>query len=189
MKFNAKYIQKINLGAINIIDIRICSTILSGSDQVKDLITLCEFAIDQTWNLIYRASQDGFEAVNFHLKCDNKPNTLVIIKSKNGNVFGGYTEQSCGGNNIDPYNSNSFIFSLINTLDKPIKIKWSAGTKISCDSSLGPSFGCSDIHILNKSNTNGFNYSELGSSYIHPDCAYNSIKAKSFLAGANLFQV
>jgi hypothetical protein len=44
IKFNAKYIQKINLGAINIINIRICSTFLSGSDQVKDLI-------DQTWNL------------------------------------------------------------------------------------------------------------------------------------------
>jgi hypothetical protein len=189
MKFNAKYIQKINLGTINIIDIRICSTILSGSDQVKDLITLCEFAIDQTWNLIYRASQDGFESVNFHLKCDNKQNTLVIIKSTNGNIFGGYTEQSWGGNDIDPYNLNSFIFSLINTLDKPIKIKWSKGKQISCDINLGPAFGSVDIHIGKKSNSNDYNYAELGSSYTHPDYAYNSIKAKSFLAGANSFQV
>jgi len=36
----------------------------------------------------------AFEAVKFHSKCDNKPNTLIIIKSKNANIFGGYTEQS-----------------------------------------------------------------------------------------------
>jgi len=44
-------------------------------------MALCEFSIDQKWNLIYRASQDGFQYVNFHSKCDNKPNTFIIIKS------------------------------------------------------------------------------------------------------------
>ncbi len=61
------------------------STVLTASyeneasikNQVKDLISLCEFAVDQTWNLIYKASQDGFEAAKFHAKCDNKPNTLT----------------------------------------------------------------------------------------------------------------
>ena len=58
-------------------------------------MALCEFPIDQIWNLIYRASQDGFEIANFHSKCDDKPNTLGVIKSENNeNVFGGYTEQS-----------------------------------------------------------------------------------------------
>jgi len=37
---------------------------------MKDLMTLCEFPVDQEWNLIYRASQDGFEASNFDSKCD-----------------------------------------------------------------------------------------------------------------------
>jgi hypothetical protein len=46
--------------------------------------------------LIYRASQDGFEANDFHSKCDQKPNTLMIIKSEHGNIFGGYTEQKIG---------------------------------------------------------------------------------------------
>jgi len=36
---------------------------------MKDLMTLCEFPVDQEWNLIYRA-QDGFEASNFDSKCD-----------------------------------------------------------------------------------------------------------------------
>lgn len=53
-------------------------------------MSLCEFSADQEWNSLYRASQDGFEAAQFHSKSDNKPNTLVLIKSANGNVFGGY---------------------------------------------------------------------------------------------------
>jgi len=55
--------------------------------------------IDQKWNLIYKGSKDGFKSRDFHSKCNNKPNTLVIIKSSNGNVFGGYTEKSWS--NID----------------------------------------------------------------------------------------
>jgi hypothetical protein len=39
--------------------------------------------LSQKLNLIYRASRDGFEASQFHAKCDNKPNTLIIIKSTN----------------------------------------------------------------------------------------------------------
>ena len=59
---------------------------LPNEGQNEDFKSLCEFPVDQKWNLIYRASRDGFEAFNFDSKCDNKPNTLVIIKS---NVFGG----------------------------------------------------------------------------------------------------
>jgi len=52
-------------------------------------MTLIEFPSDQKWKLIYRASQDGFEASSFHSKCDSDPNTLVLIKSEIGNVLGG----------------------------------------------------------------------------------------------------
>jgi len=81
------------LGSVKIDQI-IDSLILINISKKKDLLALCEFPVDQKWNLIYRASRDGFEASSFHSKCDDKPNTLVIIKSTNGNVFGGYTEQS-----------------------------------------------------------------------------------------------
>ncbi len=43
---------------------------LKEVEKIKDLMTLCEFPVDQEWNLIYRASQDGFEASNFDSKCD-----------------------------------------------------------------------------------------------------------------------
>ena len=32
--------------------------------------------------MIYRGSEDGFRASIFHLKCDNKGPTLILIKSE-----------------------------------------------------------------------------------------------------------
>jgi hypothetical protein len=143
-----------------------------------------------SFQYIYRASQDGFEAAKFHSKCDNKPNTLVIIKSTNGNVFGGYTEQIWNHNDNYKADRNSFIFSLINKLNKPIKMKWSKNNGILCDSSYGPIFGGGhDLFIADKSNTNSSSSSNLGNSYTHPDYAYGSNEAKSFLAGSHIFQV
>ncbi len=158
------------------------------SNQEK-LFSLCQFPVGQKWNLIYRASQDGFEAVNFHKKCDNKPNTLIIIKSTNGNVFGGYTEQTWnhnGGYKADP---NSFIFSLINKPNKPIKMKWSRNYGIGCSNRSGPIFGGNDFHIADKSNTIQISYSNLGHSYTHPDYEVGSNEAESFLAGSFSFQI
>jgi hypothetical protein len=45
---------------------------------------------------IYRGSRDGFQIRQFHNRCDNKGETLVIIQSKNNNyIFGGYTTINC----------------------------------------------------------------------------------------------
>ncbi len=50
---------------------------------------------DYNWRLIYRASKYGYTAESFHEYCDNvKGPTLVIIKSSEGWIFGGYTTQS-----------------------------------------------------------------------------------------------
>ena len=84
----------------------------------------------QNWSLVYRASQDGFEASQFHSKCDDKPNTLIIVKSVNGNIFGGYTKQSWSGHGTYKADPKSFIFSLINKENKPINMKWSRNHSI-----------------------------------------------------------
>ena len=169
------------------------SLIISNHSEQKQLLSLCEFSSNQKWNLIYRASQDGFEAFSFHTKCDNKLNTLIIIKSTNGNVFGGYTEQtwnqSWSGNVTFKADPNSFIFSLINKKNKPIKMKWSKNNGIFCSISYGPTFGGYDIIIADKSNINTKSHSNLGHSYIHPDYRFETNEAKSFLAGSHTFQV
>jgi hypothetical protein len=171
------------------IDSRIHSNILVGINQFKRLISLCEFPIDQKWTLIYRASQDGFEASSFHAKCDDQPNTFIIIKSTNGNVFGGYTEQSWSGSGYkaDP---NAFLFSLINQDSEPLKMKCiSSDEAIYCSTKYGPNFGNMDIKISSESNENTQSCSNIGYSYEHPDYNYDSNEAQLFLAGSNEFQV
>jgi hypothetical protein len=152
---NNEKINKSISGVSTIIINKMSSTILSEKYQTEQPMSLCEFPVDQKFNLIYKATKDGFEASSFHSKCNDKPNTLIIIKSKNDNVFCGYTEQTWnhayGCYKADP---NSFIFSLINEFNKPIKIKCSQSNSIYCSSDYGPSFGMNDLHIADKSNIN-----------------------------------
>ena len=53
------------------------------------------------WKLIYRASEHGYTAGSFHEYCDNKGPTLIIIKSSEGWIFGGYTTQSWSGRSMN----------------------------------------------------------------------------------------
>ncbi len=52
---------------------------------------------DYQWKLLYRSSEHGYTAKSFHEYCDNKGPTLVIIKSSEGWIFGGYTTRSWSG--------------------------------------------------------------------------------------------
>ena len=53
------------------------------------------------WRLIYRASEHGYTARSFHKYCDDvKGPTLIVIKSSEGWIFGGYTTQSWSGDGI-----------------------------------------------------------------------------------------
>ena len=62
-------------------------------------------------NLLYKASADGDSASAFHEKCDQAKNTIVLVETKDGKRFGGYTSCSWSGNCIDKSDSNAFIFS------------------------------------------------------------------------------
>ena len=98
------------------------SDILSAQ-QSKDLIKLCNFSKTSKWNLLYRASSDGFSASSFHSKCEGIKNTLTIIKSINGNIFGGYTVvpwSLMGGYKSD---LNAFLFSLVNKDNEQLILK------------------------------------------------------------------
>ena len=49
---------------------------------------------DYQWKLIYRASEHDYTGKSFHEYCDNKGLTLIVIKSSEGWIFGGYTTKS-----------------------------------------------------------------------------------------------
>ena len=59
---------------------------------------------------------------------------------------------------------------------------------ICCRSSCGPTFG-NDLCIGNNSNATMNSRSNLGDSYIHPQYAYGTNEAQSFLAGSCYFQL
>jgi len=188
-KPNKEKLQKSFIGEMDENDI-FNSSILTGMNKINELMCLCEFPMNQKWKLIYRASQDGFEASTFHIKCDDKPNTLVVIKSTNGNVFGGYTEQTWNHTNGYKTDPNAFIFSLINKIIN-CKLKMNCDDhdcSIYCSCFYGPTFG-DDICILDSSNQNKKSYSNLDHSYIHPYYEYETEEARSFLAGSYNFQV
>ena len=61
---------------------------------------LKEWAGDYNMKLIYRSSEHGYTAESFHEFCDDKGPTLIVIKSIDGWIFGGYTTQSWSGDGI-----------------------------------------------------------------------------------------
>jgi len=50
----------------------------------------------QKWKLLYRASEHGFTAASFHQHCDYKGPTMVIVKSTQNYIFGGYGKTCLG---------------------------------------------------------------------------------------------
>ena len=61
------------------------------------------------YELLYKAKKDGDKSENFHSKCDNKENTLTIIKSTNGKTFGAFTTQLW--NSINNFKTDKFAFA------------------------------------------------------------------------------
>ena len=49
---------------------------------------------------LYQATIDGDKLIYFHSKCDNIPNTLIVIKSPVNRKFGGFTTQTWDQSNI-----------------------------------------------------------------------------------------
>ena len=89
---------------------------------------------------LYQATIDGGDPINFHSKCDNIENTLVLIKSEGFKKLGGFTPipWKSNGNNKDDPSSNSFIFSLDKQKIYSLKQGWYS---VYHDKSNGPSFG------------------------------------------------
>lgn len=136
------------------------SNILTLS-QAKDLIYLIDMPVSTKWQLIYWANRDGFGAKDFHYHCDNKPNLLVMIKSEDGCIFGGFTEVGWSSSNRTTNDPKAFLFSLINNQNKPIKMMLlkSSANSVYYDQFAGPIFGYLshfefELYIADNSNTN-----------------------------------
>jgi hypothetical protein len=91
------------------------------------------------YKLIYRATENGEDAKDFHEKCDDFEGTLTLIKTKEDKIFGGYTSLSW-----DPENESekkdelAFVFSL--NLGKLYFESDKKDFSIFCDRYKGPCF-------------------------------------------------
>lgn len=90
--------------------------------------------------------------------CNFQGPTLVIIQSKEGYLFGGYTTKSWAGDQVRKQDHFAFIFTLSNPHAipptryqiSPSRINFS----IYCDPACCAAFGMTDIYVSNSSSQN-----------------------------------
>jgi hypothetical protein len=124
--------------------------------------------------LLWRGSRDGFDATDFHSRCDGHANTLTLILDTDDNIFGGFTpvEWKSGSSKHKCDNTlTSFLFTLKNPHNIPaMKFALKPERKeyaIRADSSLGPIFGggC-DLAVYSQCNTNTSSHTHcIGDTY------------------------
>lgn len=117
--------------------------------------TLLEWTSAKSFELLYRGSRDGFSAASFHSQCNNKGPTLVLIKSTEGFLFGGYAPISWTSRGDYAPDNKTFIFTLLNPHNiEPTKFANSDFYSIYDHSSQGPIFGRGhDIHVFDNCNS------------------------------------
>jgi hypothetical protein len=143
---------------------RLESTILS------DLPPIFKDFEKKTIGLLYRGTRDGFSVSHFHAKCDQQSNTLVVILTTQGYIFGGFTPiawNSSTGYTADT-TGKSFLFSLKNPRNSEPKIFPISNQTyaIYCHSSYGPNFGgTADIYVADNCNQNTTSSTNVGTYY------------------------
>ena len=89
------------------------------------------------YNLIYRGTRDGDRSSNFHKKVDGISKTLCVVKSPKA-IFGGYTEATWDGDNLDKYDENAFCFRLTDKMKIYELVE--GKDAIGCNPKYGPIF-------------------------------------------------
>ena len=121
--------------------------------------------------LLYRMSRDGIEYSTFHNLCDNKGETITLIKLEDGNILGNYTPLSWDSTSGWKNDLNMFVFNLTENI-KCIKNNQD-NNGIYCNSNYGP---YTDVIRFNS----GY---KMNNPYINPNSSYynecNKIYSKS----------
>jgi len=111
---------------------------------------------------IYRATEDGDKADDFHRLCDGNTNIIVLIKTKDGKKFGGYTSIGFNNYNQSYLDDTAFIFSIDKREIYPnIKGK----NAIESYYNLGPTFSGDSIKIYDNFLKKGGITSKIGTNY------------------------
>ena len=123
---------------------------------------------------IYQASINGAKAEDFHSSCDGTTNIIIIIKTKDGKKFGGYTSKGFNSFNRSCYDDTAFLFSIDKREIYPnIKGKYA----IESYYNLGPCFSGDSIKIFdNFFERGGITTKNCGNFEMNEDYQINSGK-------------
>ena len=106
------------------------SVLMSRSEQELLHSWVPETTSERRWALLYRASIHGYSAASFHnnvcllchlshlscinrrMQCDGVAHTVVVVRSSNGYLCGGYTDVPWTCHNIAAESKRSFLFQL-----------------------------------------------------------------------------
>jgi hypothetical protein len=106
---------------------------LRDSRIISDIPEIFAEFRGKRFSLLWRGSRDGFNAQEFHGRCDGRANTLTVILDTEGNIFGGFTPLEWeswvwNGNSWDEDGRfkaddslKSFLFTLKNPHDIPAR--------------------------------------------------------------------
>ena len=109
---------------------------------VTSLTNYNKFDVDlPTFQGIFQSALDGDSAQKFHKFCDGEANIIVIIESKDGRRFGGYTKIGFSSDGDIKKDDFAFLFSLDKMKIYKVRKKSKA---IYCNSNYGPCFGDKD---------------------------------------------
>lgn len=112
------------------------------------------FRCEEKWRLLYRATRDGFSSQKFLDKCLNKPRTLLIVKSTDNAIFGGYSGLPWDQNEANREDNQKFVYSLYSR-NNPQPYKSNANIKsknmVFTNEII---FGDDEIRIKENSNSN-----------------------------------
>jgi hypothetical protein len=113
----------------------LAGTFLQGSVQTDTLVC------------VYRASRDGWSAIDFHKAVDGQGSGWVVAKMANGKLFGGFNP--AGWRSTDDYYSSSVAFLWTRLSGQIVKFPVLAGgsAAIFDYATAGPCFGAADLMI------------------------------------------
>ena len=128
--------------------------IINKEEEIQELFSFISNGRERNFRLLYSPTSDKNKKEDFHLNCDNKGSTIVLVETTNGRRFGGFTSLSWKSNDAWVNDPCACIFSFDN--HKKYKLLLPQYSYYG-GPGYGPHFGCNDqLGLYNNGSSNGF---------------------------------
>ena len=144
---------------------------------------------DFNLKLLYRNSKDGNSTQAFHNHCDGISNTLILVQSTEGCVFGGYTKLDWSLNSGYNYDDDAFLYRIYSASDNAARIfdhQIEPDRAVYIQDNYGPTFGGGHDFILQpKTHYYGRSYDTAGTDI----CGVSNTRTFFTFTDYEVFQV